>query len=318
MLLSILHHLNLQLGYERTKEIFNQILKEIPVVIVEFALKEEKVDLSWKELLQDDPLDMIENKEEYNIVKMGEYPTHLSDVKRPMYAISKNHLVVNNKIYPVEDTFFQAYKYSKSSAYKIFYRSEDYFIKQISLLENQFAQDTIKNQFFSAIFILSKIQALNLNLPKLIDYEIKGKTAYIVTTRIKGKLVSDLLVTLSINQKIIIINYLLETLKALKNAGLYHNDVRPWNVMFDIDTNEATLFDFGLSSIYETENTLISFSWMVHALISEKIIIHPNPILNKADFKGLTIPYEFIDFLKKISSDETKSLEDLGKIIQKD
>lgn len=42
---------------------------------------------------------------------------------------------------------------------------------------------------------------------------------------------------------------LLKGIKALKDIGIYHRDVKPGNFLYNPDTREGSLIDFGLSEL---------------------------------------------------------------------
>ncbi|MHC5719169.1 MAG: class I SAM-dependent methyltransferase, partial [Nostoc sp.] len=98
-LLSVIHHIIYSKGLEYTKEMMEILLDKVPVIIVELAVKDEEnedKDLYWREALPNDSLSIFENCQDIHINLIGYFSTHFSSVKRPLYAISKKIIKVNN------------------------------------------------------------------------------------------------------------------------------------------------------------------------------------------------------------------------------
>ena len=89
--LSVLHHITFFNGLEYTQDMMAEIVKRIPVIIVELAVKEEHsetINLRWRETLPENPLDIFAKCGDLEITLLGQFPTHLSPTGSPLYAIS--------------------------------------------------------------------------------------------------------------------------------------------------------------------------------------------------------------------------------------
>lgn len=61
-----------------------------------------------------------------------------------------------------------------------------------------------------------------------------------------------------------IVRDLLQALQELHGEGVFHNDVRSWNVLWDGE--RARLIDFADASRIDFDGDLASVLWLVHAL----------------------------------------------------
>ncbi len=86
---SVLHHVTLAYGLEYTQNLMVKILDKVPLLFVELAIAEEKVNFPWRAALPADPLAIFAKCTDCQVEILGYFDTHLSDVKRPLYVIKK-------------------------------------------------------------------------------------------------------------------------------------------------------------------------------------------------------------------------------------
>lgn len=88
-ILSVLHHVIHAHGLKYTQELMEYILSVTPVLIVELAKKGEDKNLFWDESQPKHELDIFELvKDKVDIKEIGTFHNHLSNNKRPLYAIT--------------------------------------------------------------------------------------------------------------------------------------------------------------------------------------------------------------------------------------
>ena len=268
LLLSVIHHIIYFKGLEYTKKMMKILLDKVPVIIVELAIKDEEneeKDLSWKEALPNDSLSIFENCQDIYIKAIGYFPTHLSSVKRPLYAISKKVIKVNNNIYQIDKLIWKAYKDSSVPSGRLYYFSQNKFIKEYLFLNRL---DSIKNdnkvQIISEIANFIALKDEIDGVPKFFDYEINDQRAYIVLENIEGQLLCDILNELDSSNQKRIINQLIQILGKIEKKGLYHNDIRTWNIM--VSEQKTFIIDMGLASPIEKERNINSFLWILWSL----------------------------------------------------
>ena len=124
-----------------------------------------------------------------------------------------------------------------------------------------------------------EVQFLNdppegFNVPTLIESKTSKYDSWLVMERIHGELVSSLL---DKKQAINIDNLLtdlLSQLVVLEKAGLYHDDIRLWNIIYDQDNKCFSLIDYGSISSVKQDcgwpfNIFLSFFVFVNELLSK-------------------------------------------------
>ncbi|MHC5733189.1 MAG: hypothetical protein ACYTXY_56015, partial [Nostoc sp.] len=74
------------------------------------------------------------NCQDIHINLIGYFSTHVSSVKRPLYAISKRLIKVNNNIYQIDKLIWKAYKDSCALSGRLYYFSQNKFIKEYLFL----------------------------------------------------------------------------------------------------------------------------------------------------------------------------------------
>ncbi len=269
-LLSVIHHIIYFKGIEYTKKMMKVLLDKVPVIIVELAVKDEEnkeKDLCWREALPNDSLSIFENCQDIHINLIGYFSTHLSSVKRPLYAISKKIIKVNNNIYEIDKLIWKAYKDSSAPSGRLYYFSKNKFIKEYLFLNRlDYIKNSNKIQIVSEIanFIALKDKDEIDGVPKFFDYEINDERAYIVLENIEGQLLCDILNELDSSSQKRIINQLIQVLAKVEKKGLYHNDIRTWNIM--VSDHKTFIIDLGLASPIEKERNINSFLWIVWSL----------------------------------------------------
>ena len=101
--------------------------------------------------------------------------------------------------------------------------------------------------------------------PMMLDFEMSRVRSMIVLARVDGELLSDL-PRRSATDAVSIARDVLRTLADLSAAGLFHNDVRSWNILFGPDG--AWLIDYGLSGPFESDGDVVGLLWALHTSLT--------------------------------------------------
>ena len=190
-LLSVLHHVVNRYGLEQTKVMVADLMTKVPILFVELALPEEDVTYKWKDKLPADPLEIFEKAPAHDIKLLGYFPTHLSNVKRPLYMITRKELSVNGKVYPYEKMQFFPYNSGDNansmvlSSRKKYFWAHDYIIKSIE--KDYYAKQELKSYKRYS----DKIKHNNLLMPTLIDYEESKDRIILVLNKLPGNLLDE-------------------------------------------------------------------------------------------------------------------------------
>ena len=272
LLLSVVHHLVNSDGLGSVQALMAELLRRVPTVIVELAQKGEDPALIWDSAQPDDDLAIFERvRDNVEIVKLGEFGTHLSDQPRPIYAVTllSNTIAVNGTDYRYDTRSVAAYTGSPVPmirARRRYYFDSEHVVKEYDF-DGDFEHDN-RAQIEAEIATLTRL-AGRPGIPVLLDYELSPAGARLALKRTAGSLLVDLLgIDLGVPEARVIAEHVLRALAELERVGLNHNDVRSWNVIYDGET--ASLIDYGRSSDEVTDDDAPALLWLLKAVISGK------------------------------------------------
>ena len=270
-ILSVLHWIIALRGLDYVQDLMKELLDKVPLVIVELAQKGESEDLYWDKAVPKNDLDIFAKVKGAKIKKIGDFPTHLSAKHRPIYAVTKGDVEVNGRHYPVEEMKLKSYSNAPSWRPNIakYYRGKEYFIKEYSFDEGN--DQTLKYVVNEINFYLQNSSSHNKSpinhTPDLVDFSLSKHQARLVLSKFDGNLLCDVVQGLPLAKKTSIVKQILSIMREFEKNGLYHNDLRSWNIM--IDKNGGTcLIDMELVSTQEYENSVIAFLWVVNTVLS--------------------------------------------------
>lgn len=273
---SVLHHIIREKGIDFVQDLMVNLLDKSPILFVELAIKEEKVDFPWRSSLPDNPLDIFSKCKNLSIEKIGEFKTHLSDVKRPLYVVKKQSITVNNQSYDYNSMNLRGYNHNDPDGMdtrtRRYYASDEYYIKEIVATD-----DTAKNEAkqLTSFFQNNKLLISAIPTPKLIDWEQTDNRFIFIFEKIKGaKLLADQLRNLDSKQKIDIAKQTINIMSIMEQSGVYHNDIRTWNLMLkenQDNTFKVFVIDFDMASNNKTEDPLESLLWLMYDLNYETL-----------------------------------------------
>lgn len=298
---SVLHHIVKEHGLEYAQDLMVELLDKTPLVFAELALKEEKVDFPWKEALPEDHLAVFAKCKDCQIELLGYFDTHLSNVKRPLYAVKKKSMIINGKVYGFNKLSFISYNHNSNAIdhrTRRYYAADDYIIKEVIA-----KYLPIKYECGNLIsFYNNKDLIQNIPTARLYDWDQNGERIRFVFEKIKGNNLADIIKDIDDKQKRNIVYKVISIISSIEKNGLYYNDLRPWNFIVDfIDNGEAEvkIIDFDMTMPVAAESSLESLLWLMQQL-------------NKGEV-------EVIDFAKKgmreVDLSEFGSLADIAQLI---
>ncbi len=322
LFLSVLHHVVHRFGLEYTQKLLSELMQKIPVLFVELALKTETIDAPWVKSLPEDPLALFKECRDVRVEYLGEFPTHLSNIKRPLYKIIRGGtLQVNTHVYNIETFKLRAYETSPIGATRKYFVSAQAFVKEYLFLDNNGPDHCNRDQIIREI---SNNQALLTNhasslfFPKLIEYEVTSKKAVLVFQKVLGVLIADKLESLTDTEKIKIFHTVLLAQAELRSIGLYHNDLRCWNIML-LDTGDVRVIDLGSASGVELEPLCSSLLWLAAEMEQKKILNHEHPRLGVPFLKAAEYGAWFKDVAEYLLAHEKNLvLDDLIAFFRKE
>jgi O-antigen chain-terminating methyltransferase len=269
LLLSVVHHLAHREGMDAAIAAIRALARKVPIVFLELAVQEE--GLEWLRSLTYAPSAFLEV---FAFAReLGRYSTHVSSVPRPMYFASNQYALVDGRAYPFGEmrTYPHTLDPDAHSASRRYFLGGGLLIKRASLAGDPGAHN--RNEFRNERQLLLNEAVAPRWFPKILAYEETNEEIFLVRQRTEGSLLSDALG--SGMQQLparTVIEALLGQLADLEDRGLYHHDIRPWNVVVDTCAGSATLIDFG--SIDKRCDPLVfdAFFALLHAVATGKLV----------------------------------------------
>jgi O-antigen chain-terminating methyltransferase len=245
--LSVFHHLVYLYGVEQVSRLLMTLMNIINLGIFEFALKEEP--LYWGSAQPDDPRDLIDGCAFHH--QIASYETHLSHVRRPMYLVSNRTLLFDNFCDEFDRWSIQPY----SGAGEVHNGSRRYYWGS-AFFGKVFDFTSARKSFPPEVGSRNKSELRaetafleqppeSFEIPRLLTHGESALQGWIVTSVIDGVLLSDMSgggTPLDVDR---VLSDVLQQLTTLEDAGLYHDDIRLWNVMYDRARQRFSLIDYG-------------------------------------------------------------------------
>jgi hypothetical protein len=252
-------------GFENSPdrtELLDQLLERIPVVITA--------------LPTGTAAPLLESG--HSCTPIGQYIDR--DQPRQLFLCTADVVTVNGRLYPVRQRAFIAYNDAPSFC-RHYIQSDGVFIKHY-LAAGGGAQGNYwygnLPQILREIVNYNALTSPSATIPRLIDYQISDQSVSLVLEQIPGVNLAAALADHAILPARSIYLAVIDALRQLRQAGLYHNDVRSWNVM--VDGDRAWLIDLGLASAKEEDSTLAGLLWLLYDLSRSELSRLPRPLLD--------------------------------------
>ncbi|KLD73498.1 methyltransferase domain-containing protein [Xanthomonas hyacinthi] len=270
--LSVFHHLVHAQGVARVNELCRKLADVTCAAIFEMALREEP--LYWAASLPQDPAELLAS---FGFVRLlSRQATHLSTVSRPLYYASNRFWYVGDALGEFETWSADSHAYARGThkASRRYYFGKDVFVKKMTLGLGGRAEINLQ-EFNNEVGFLQN-PPHSYPAPRLINALNDSSDLWLVREKTEGRLLSELIDDGSPYSADRVISELLEQLVILERAGLYHNDVRCWNVLVSED-GRAVLIDYGAISDAPEDcswlgDLLLSFLITVKEIVDRRIV----------------------------------------------
>lgn len=262
LVLSVLHHVTHARGLAETQTLMAELCARVPLVFVELALRREDVPFEWRASLPEDPAAVFARCEDVEITKIGEFPTHLSDIPRPLYRVRRKSVVVNGVRYAVDRATPFSYAGAEDLG-KTFLFGPEVFAKRLQPREGPMAREILR-QALREIANYENLRGRSARIPALKDYVVAPEEVILAFERLDAENLLDVLERGEEVDAAATLDGVVAALRDLRAHGLYHNDVRVWNVM--VGASGVTLIDLGHAEPEETDDTRTALLWLAHDL----------------------------------------------------
>lgn len=238
--LSVFQHLVYTYGANNVYPLMQQLAQRVPVCVFETALASEPA--VWAASQPDDENALL--GEFAFTIELARVVNNLSNQTRPLLFASSRYWYVNGQIeafdtWSAESQRFVGPMFRGSRRY---FQNANHVLKlfstmgtlgPINLLEVQSEADFLQTQ--SDVFE---------NLPALTATGRTGNAIWLLRERIEGMILLDAVLKRTWYDPARVIKDVLTQLAALEERGLYHSDIRTWNVLLKPD-GSALLIDYG-------------------------------------------------------------------------
>lgn len=277
--LSVFHHLCNQYGWEKIQKLLELLATKTKAAIFELALSEEP--LYWGPSLPKDYRNLLTGFA--CVRKIAEFPTHLSELKRPLCYASNQYIYFrDNSLIKIDKSFNLPHNMAGDThlGTRKYFIGEGKFIKFVVLhsIEHSYRDEYNKNEITSEANFLRKMDGNDI-FPTLIKYEIDDDEGWVVRNSYEGKILSDVISQGQEYDGWNVIKQVLDILALLEKDGYYCTDLRTWNLLYTSD-NRIKFIDFGSMQKKPIDcqwpsNVVLSFLIFMNEVLSKKIRVLP-------------------------------------------
>jgi len=274
--LSVFHHIVHEKSASAVKTMLEQLAAQSGTLLVELALREEP--LYWAHAQPENPYMLLDSIA--FVHEIARHSTHLAPILRPLFVASNRYWILEDKADQFDSWSFEPH----ALAHGTHHSSRRYFFSSNSILKF-YRFDHLRGEYNKAEFTkeLCFLQQPppEFPAPSLIASSESESVAWLAIERLPGKLLLDLLNDgVAIDSHAVLVS-VLQQLAVLETAGLYHNDVRTWNVLVAEDST-THLIDYGSISSQAQDcvwpgNLFFSFFIFVRE-VTTGVIDDPNPL----------------------------------------
>jgi len=274
--LSVFHHLVHEHGAAKVGELLDRASVCSGALVVEFALRDEP--LYWAPAQPQDPRTLLVGCA--FVHELARHDTHLAPIPRPLYVASNRYWVLNGLASNFDSWTTEPHALAQGTheGTRRYYFSAEYVVK-LFRFDRQYGSRN-RGELLGEVIFLANPPA-GFPAPTCLTSGTNDTEGWLVVRRMPGKLLLDVLRERTEIDHAAILRAVLEQLVILEAAGLYHDDVRTWNVLLDGD-GMAFLIDYGSISPKAQdcawpENLFLAFFIFVRELTTG-IIEHPDPL----------------------------------------
>ncbi|MEI2655552.1 MAG: class I SAM-dependent methyltransferase [Microthrixaceae bacterium] len=244
--LSVLHHLVYRDGIDATRAFVETLTRHVPHGIYEMAVREEPV--YWATAQPADPRVVLDS---YAFIReLVHSGTHLSAVARPTLFCSTTHCAVDGRLVAIESFTRRSHALvgdAQSQLMRYVFWNGG-ITKTAACFDERapsFVLETLRSDLLREARVLELLAAREVDAPGLVEFVDGVGETILSRTTFPGELLSEVVGLCSDAELRSITGDVLRELAALEQVGLYHGDLRLWNVVVDRQEGRARLIDHG-------------------------------------------------------------------------
>lgn len=241
LVLSVFQHVCHDAGLPRARAIARRLGQRSRALACELALREEPV--YWAPSLPEDPEALLDD---FAFVReLGRFPTHLSGIARPLYFASDRVCGVGERGHAIRDwsaTAHEAERGFHRGTRRYYFCEGDVLVKSVRLAgpnEGYNREECEREEAF-----MRRFGGELAFVPAGIEAETAGDRRLSARAMVPGTRLSTLIDRGFAFDAARVLRDVLDQLCELEALGLYHRDLRTWNVVVGHD-GRSWLIDFG-------------------------------------------------------------------------
>ena len=270
--LSVFHHIVHERGIGFVTDLLGRLSELVEVGVFEMALPTEGP--YWSASQSTDPRKLLDS---YSFVlEVGKVETHLSQERRPIYAASRTLAVLGEEAFRFDEVRTQSHALADNThvGTRRYYFSNSTVIK-LFRVDGAIADHNRAELEGESDFLATHGEALPF-LPRLLAHGTGPAEAWLVREKLPGRLLMDLIADGSVFDGQTLVADVLEQATALESLGLYHGDLRTWNVLVDPD-DRAVLIDYGAIKHTRADNVwpddvFLAFFVFLHEVAHRRVV----------------------------------------------
>jgi hypothetical protein len=269
--LSVFHHIIHRIGAVSVQRMLAALAEKVGAGIFELALASEPP--AWAASQPSNPRQILAGFG--FVLELGQNATHLSDIARPLYFASSHYWRLNGRMERFERWLPESHAYENGANFG----TRRYFFGggwMAKLFQLDFARRRAANMrdHRNEVAFLSDPPA-GFDAPALLLHGQNEREAWLVREQWPGALLIERMRARAPYDAHAVLIDVVTQLAALEAVGLYHNDVRAWNVLIEPD-GRARLIDYGAISGDSKDcgwpdNLFLSFLIFAHETISGEV-----------------------------------------------
>ena len=274
--LSVFHHIVYEKGVDVVRAMLEHAAAQSGALVVELALREEP--LYWAPAQPEDPRALLESIA--FVHEIARHGTHLADISRPLFVASSRYWILEDQASRFDSWSLDPHGLAQGThqASRRYFFSADRILKLYRFDHPRGEHN--KTEFTKEVRFLQKPPPA-FSAPALIAFGERETDAWFAMQRLSGRLLLDLLREGAKVDSRAVLLAVLKQLVALEAAGLYHDDVRTWNVLVAED-GTTHLIDYGSISSEARDcawpgNPFLSFFIFVRE-VATGVVDDPDPL----------------------------------------
>ena len=237
--LSVFHHLIHVHGVTAVRDLLEHAARLSGALVLEFALREEP--LYWGPAQPSNPRSLLDGCSFTH--EISRHKTHLSPLLRPLYIASNGYWVLDGLAGRIDAWTSEPHSLANETheGTRRYYYSGECLVKLLRFDHQRGAHN--RAELAREIEFLANPPA-GFPAPTTLTSGINDTEGWVVFRKFRGRLLLDLLRDGTGIDRERVLRSVLEQLATLEAVGLYHDDVRTWNVLVE-DGGGVCIIDYG-------------------------------------------------------------------------